>query len=297
LRVKLGLGSAQFGMDYGVTNTRGRVSANEVGRILGLAGAAGIDTIDTASLYGDAEAVLGSALIGRPAFRLVTKTPKLDSPGPGVTFADRVETTFDNSCRKLGVSRVHGLLFHRASDLLSAEGPAAWARAESLKSAGRIARIGVSIADIDSGMHVARRYPIEIAQLPVNILDQRALKSGFADDLRSRDVELHARSPFLQGVLAAPIDSLPAFLGAARRHLERLAAALAVQGMSLMEGALRFVLGLSAVDRVIVGVTSAGEIERLIGIASASTTVDFDFAAWSFDDPNVIDPPKWPAKT
>ena len=57
---KLALGSAQFGLAYGISNSHGKVSMNEVFRILTLAKSLGINTIDTASAYGNSEDVLGS---------------------------------------------------------------------------------------------------------------------------------------------------------------------------------------------------------------------------------------------
>ena len=52
---KLGLGTVQFGLPYGVSNTRGQVSRAEAAAILALAAKAGIATLDTAAGYGTAE--------------------------------------------------------------------------------------------------------------------------------------------------------------------------------------------------------------------------------------------------
>ena len=56
---RLALGTAQFGMSYGIANTSGQVSRDEAKAILDLATANGIDTIDTAIAYGESEACLG----------------------------------------------------------------------------------------------------------------------------------------------------------------------------------------------------------------------------------------------
>ena len=45
---KLVLGTAQFGLHYGIANRAGQVSKEETGRILKRAEEAGIDTLDTA---------------------------------------------------------------------------------------------------------------------------------------------------------------------------------------------------------------------------------------------------------
>ena len=72
---ELALGTVQFGLAYGATNTRGQVPEDEVARILGSARQAGVRFLDTASAYGTAEAVLGRTLPPGHDFRIVTKTP------------------------------------------------------------------------------------------------------------------------------------------------------------------------------------------------------------------------------
>ena len=57
--MKLAIGTAQFGLDYGVSNTDGQVSEEDVDKILRAAIKAKITTIDTASNYGNSERVFG----------------------------------------------------------------------------------------------------------------------------------------------------------------------------------------------------------------------------------------------
>ena len=56
---KIVLGTAQFGLDYGINNKRGRIRADEVLRMLDEAASSGIDTVDTAYSYGDSEKIIG----------------------------------------------------------------------------------------------------------------------------------------------------------------------------------------------------------------------------------------------
>src|SRR5262249_12663080 len=76
--MKLGLGTVQFGLAYGVSNQAGQTPVGEVREILTVARTAGVDLLDTAPSYGVAEQVLGEALAGDRYFRVVTKTPPLE---------------------------------------------------------------------------------------------------------------------------------------------------------------------------------------------------------------------------
>ena len=56
---KLALGTVQFGLDYGITNSEGKVQIREVASILEYAKDKNINILDTASGYGNSEEVLG----------------------------------------------------------------------------------------------------------------------------------------------------------------------------------------------------------------------------------------------
>src|SRR4051812_21051223 len=71
---RIGLGTVQFGINYGVSNTSGQVSAPEISAILATAREAGIRVLDTAASYGTAEQALGRALQPGHRFDIVTKT-------------------------------------------------------------------------------------------------------------------------------------------------------------------------------------------------------------------------------
>ena len=74
--MRLAIGTAQFGSDYGVSSAPGRLSTSAIKSILRLARKSGIDTLDTAAAYGDSEEILGS--IGVSNWRIVTKVPRYD---------------------------------------------------------------------------------------------------------------------------------------------------------------------------------------------------------------------------
>ena len=60
LTSRLALGTAQFGLAYGINNKSGQTQLSEVQSILSEAKRCGVDTLDTAAAYGQSEEVLGS---------------------------------------------------------------------------------------------------------------------------------------------------------------------------------------------------------------------------------------------
>ena len=59
---KIAIGTAQFGLDYGIANQNGKVNANEIRSILNFAHENNINTLDTAKAYGSSEKSIGNYL-------------------------------------------------------------------------------------------------------------------------------------------------------------------------------------------------------------------------------------------
>jgi len=294
--MKLGLGTAQFGMPYGVTNAAGRVAPEQAAAILRNAADGGVDLVDTAAAYGESEAVLGAILWPRHPFRIVSKLPPLALLPPHGTPAERMEGAVEGSLRRLRQDTLYGLLLHRAADLCEASGPAVLATLNALKRTGRVAKIGVSVygaAEIDA---VLERCTPDIVQLPLNALDQRLLRSGHVARLAAAGVEIHARSIFLQGVLLADPADLPDHFSPFLPVLQRFREKARASGTDPLRMALRFVSSLPAVHAAIVGVTTPAELDD---IQAAFRDCGQDTADWSgyrCDDEKLVNPSLWPAR-
>ena len=74
---KLSLGTAQFGSQYEVANSKGPIDDSEAEKILIYASKVGINTLDTAIVYGNAEKRLGN--FGVSGFKIVSKIPAIDN--------------------------------------------------------------------------------------------------------------------------------------------------------------------------------------------------------------------------
>ena len=112
---QLCLGTAQFGLSYGITNQQGQVPEGEVRRILNRAALSGIHLLDTAQAYGTSELLLGRCWPAESPRRLISKLPAGSLPPSW-------EDSLIASLKNLQASNLHGLLLHRASDLLEKNG-------------------------------------------------------------------------------------------------------------------------------------------------------------------------------
>lgn len=285
---RLGLGTVQLGLRYGVAHAGPRPTRREALGVIHRAAALGVGTLDTAPRYGAAEDVVG-AHPDRGRFRIVTKTGP-EEGGPGC-----IERGVERSLGRLGVDRVHGLLEHDASRLLGPGGDDRWRAMERVRAGGRAARIGASVYGPEELIELLERYPLGIVQAPLNALDRRMLDSGALERLAGLGVEVHLRSALLQGALAARPESL-----AANPALARAVAAFHARcgesALTPLEAALGFVLDAAPEALVVVGAQSAAQLDELVSAgdrALARANSEGASGGTGSDDPDVYDPRRW----
>lgn len=285
----------QFGLAYGVTNERGRVPEPEAGRIVETAIAAGVDLFDTAAAYGDSESVLGRALGPHSGVRIVSKLPAIAADSIGAAEVEWCRAAVDGSLARLRRASLDTLLLHRPDDLRKAGADRLAALLMELKRSGVVGKIGVSAYDSAQIEFARTALPLGVVQVPVNLLDQRLLQDGTLQRLKLGRIEIHARSAFLQGALLANPERLPRHFARYRDQLRAVAAAAEGAGLSRLSLCLRFVLTQPLVDRVIVGVTSVGELQQIVEAAKDPAALPDDLAKLACGDPNLINPSLWQA--
>jgi spore coat polysaccharide biosynthesis protein SpsF len=203
LQAGLVLGSAQFGLSYGIANRSGKPDDEELHAILELAERHGVSHIDTAAGYGDSEHRIGSALRPDSPLEVVTKLPPnvLDGQPPAREAEQRVHVAIDRSLWLLERPRLDAVLLHRFEHYEGAKGPV-WQTLLQLKGEGKIGRIGASVYGPDELTALLQNLDVGLVQVPFNILDRRWLEPAVQHAIAARpDVILHGRSALLQGLL------------------------------------------------------------------------------------------------
>ena len=99
--MKIALGTAQFGSNYGIANKSGKINYKEAKKILKLAKKNKINTIDTAINYLDSEKILGK--IGVRKFNIVTKLPAI--PKKNKNIEKWIRSKIHKSLKRLKIKR------------------------------------------------------------------------------------------------------------------------------------------------------------------------------------------------
>jgi aryl-alcohol dehydrogenase-like predicted oxidoreductase len=290
---RIGLGTAQFGADYGISNRDGRPDEKEVAAILARAVEAGIGYLDTAASYGNAEILVGRHLPGGHHLRIITKLPPIPANNVSADHGHAMLDAAAQSLDRLRAGQVHALLIHDARDLRKPGWQHLIQALREAQARGWASRIGLSVYDASDLALVEGRFTPDVVQLPFNALDHRLAVSGWLDRLRSSGIEVHARSIFLQGLLLMEPAALPPFFAPMRSALAYLRERWAAARVSPLAGCLRFALSKRDIDAVIVGVNRARELAEITALADLrAECVD---GAPLVIDPIYLDPRQWPA--
>lgn len=296
----LALGTAQFGLDYGVTNAGGRLDDATARELLAVGSDLHLSLLDTAGGYGNSEERLGRLLASSPEYpwQVMTKTPASRSQRITATEIALFETAWQQSRKRLGPGRLHGLLVHHADDLLVPGGEALQGWLRELRASGQVAHIGVSVYDADQIDGLFTRYgrdgrPFDIVQFPASIADQRLLAGPALGQLHGMGVQLHVRSLYLQGLLLASPEFVEARFPGKGPWLRRLRAFCAEQHLSPVQACMSFFRSNPLLHVAVVGATSSGELRQIRqGFDSAPR---MDWGGWAENDPQWVDPRRWKA--
>lgn len=281
---KIILGTAQFGLDYGVNNLLGQLPEPQVLEVLAYAYAHGIRLLDTAFVYGDSERLIGKFHgVNNYRFQLISKAPSGDP--------DTIEGYIHKSLSLLNLSSLHGYLVHDFEWFK--RNKHIWEKLKMLKNQKIIEKIGFSLYYPHEAIELIEQgIEFDLLQIPFNVFDQRF--AGLLFDLKKRNVEIHARSVFLQGMVFKDPSSLPASFALLSNKLMMLRTAAESAGQSVAEACLRFVLNNNQIDNVVLGVDSLNNLKQLLAITSIEGKNNNGLLNdLSIDNEDIILPFRW----
>ena len=284
---KIAIGTANFGMQYGVANSQGKLSKNSVAEILGLAKSLGVTCLDTANAYGESQNALGE--FGVRNWRVVSKISSIPRDCEDVRSFVRAE--IDLILTSLNLSEFDTVLVHNPKDLMGNVSEIVYEELQKAKSQGQVEKIGVSIYDPSDLESITSQFQLDVVQAPINVFDNRLQDSGWLDRLASMGVEVHARSVFLQGVLLSAIAQNNDFFKPWKATFEKWNRFAESSGTSAMMNCIKHVNSYDKVTFAVVGVDSAQNLSEVFDAFSArpQRINEDNFGV----DSQLINPARW----
>lgn len=284
------LGSAQFGGSNGFNPKKSSISIDEIVKIIDKAKDFNINTIDTAKNYGNAEKILGDYGVNK--FNVITKLtiPEISDDA----IDDWILNQCVNSKEKLKLDNLYGVLVHNCRNLSQKTRELVYIKLLHLKQVGLINKIGVSIYDPSELEKIEMIDHLDLVQAPINVLDRRLENSGWLKKLHLANIEIHARSVFLQGLLLLIRNQIPSKFSKWSPIWDEWSSFLLRHNMSPIAACLSYPASLEEISGIVIGVES---MENLIEVYNHSMNVDtinmFRSSSNIFPDRALIDPFNW----
>ena len=299
---RLTLGSAQWGMAYGIANHQGPPDDATLEAMLTRARDAGIRAIDTARAYGESETRIGRALRAVPSnegWRVITKlAPDVHEQGVGIAEClERVSTSLSESRVALGQDALPVVLLHRFAHRHACGGKL-WRTLLAERDAGRIGQLGVSAATPEEAWAALDDPDVEVLQVASSLLDLRLVRQEFFPRARELGRTVYVRSIFLQGVAHRDPTTLPGFLAPATEALRTIHAAASQLGVPPRALFLGFAREFLPGAHPIVGCETDAQLAELLADWS-DERIDVAALAPLIErlptlEADVVDPSRWP---
>jgi aryl-alcohol dehydrogenase-like predicted oxidoreductase len=275
LNHKIGLGTVQFGLPYGISNTAGQTKPEEVSKILQFAIANGITVLDTASAYGNAEQVLGQNTLKQ--FSIVSK---YITPSAGKTIGQQLQ----NTLASLQVKNLYGYLAHRPAEIL--EDAAQWKIIKDFQQKELVTKVGFSLnTPQELKALLDKNFIPDLIQVPYNYFDNRF--EDLMKRLKEKGCEVHTRSAFLQGLFFKDTETLPTFFNAVKPLIKNAQQ----QAKSISGALLRHVATRPFIDTVIIGVENVEQLQNNIN----DLNIEFELEKNNAKIPEeILMPMYWP---
>ncbi len=265
--MKLCLGTVQFGMDYGI---QGREHPSEilVDEMLVYAFNHGINCLDTASVYGNAEEVIGNFIKKHrkkiDKIQMVSKMPSYSLKTiSDKAWSDTMLYHAEHSITTLGIDKLYAYLFHYAGSIFEEKAVDALI---SVVDKGLAEKIGVSIYSAEEAMKALEYQEIKVIQIPYNVFDQRLDQCGFFQKAKKAGVEIFARSTLLQGLVMMTPDRLPEKMSFAADYLRRFLNICSEYSISPLQTAVGYVSASPYIDYIVFGADNKKQLAEYIAM-------------------------------
>lgn len=290
-----GLGTVQFGLDYGFTK---RKTQEEVNDILNVAVDNNITLIDTAREYGDSEKKIGEFIKEYDNnFIIATKLGLIDDLNNlNYSFLNNhIQTSIEESLSNLNLDKIPISLLHQVDERLYKNNDF-WACIADLKQDGMLCDFGVSVYDTDFTKEIIELHGdiIDYLQIPYNIFDKSF--DCLFDEFEKYNIDVISRSTFLKGIIPSPIEDIPGELKDILPYKLKLDEVCENLNIGVAELATLFVYYNQNISSTIFGVNSPQELEnniKTIEEFNEDILNDVDFDGLTISDSRLIDPRQW----
>lgn len=283
------LGTAQLGMNYGISNTHGRPSNEQANNLLSYAASQGVALLDTAQAYGASEDIIGD--YSKTRFEVQTKVGRF--PESDQDFGEWLVSKVERSRNKISNHNLKTVFLHD-SDQFQGE-----LRRRSISALHYLMRefpnlkLGASIYDPSEWQYLKEIEEISIYQIPFSILDRRFERSGIIQEMVDSGKSVQARSIYLQGLLLMNISQVPKYFHKWLYVIKDFHDFCRKVGVSPIQASSSFVMSNPIFEGILMGFNNMNEMQYFINESRDENLTLGDYPTFGDLDSELLDPRMW----
>lgn len=283
---KLILGTAQFGLNYGINNLLGKPKKETVFEILSYAYENGIRFLDSAELYGNAHDIIGEfhKIYPSKKFQIITKLPH--------DFDGVLDNKIKNYLNQLNIDSLNAILFHSFDSYVRHK-----LHLEDIVKCKNIdfKYLGVSVYTNEQMNEVINDVNIDIIQIPFNLFDNLNLRGELLIKAKSKNKLIHTRSAFLQGLFFMKKDNPNSIRIKLENEFNIVESISFKSSISIGSVALNYCLLQPNIDGVLVGVDSLHQLKENISYSKQNIPHQFldQINSIRVDNVELLNPTMW----
>lgn len=270
------LGTAQFNSNYGVTNFK-KTKINKIteGKIIKLFDHSEMIELDTSNNY-----PLNLKLLKKIKKFFLLNTKIMTDDVNNISQVNKQILKF----KEIKNLKINVVFVHDGDKILTNNGRKILNYLYNLKKKGLIQKVGISFHNFEIIHKVIKIFKIDVIQIPLSIVDQRAVK--YFNLFKRFNIIVQVRSIFLQGALLTKVRSNKNLckiydkFNQIRSEIDKIRVILS------------FAFKNEYIDKVIVGVRSDYELKKIINLDHFYNNHAM-FKKLKTDDQFVINPLNW----
>lgn len=285
---KLVLGTAQFGMNYGVANKTGKINKSEMFNILRTSRLNGIKTLDTASGYGNCQKDLGD--LGIDEWEVISKISNYGYKKNEIKA--NIILQIKKTLKDLNIKSIDTLLLHTPDDLTGEYRYEIYNALLESKRKQFCKKIGISAYEYDQVLKITEEFKIDVVQFPYSIFNTELDTTGLISYLRKHKIEIHVRSIFLQGLLLMGSQERGSYFKKWDVLFERWESWIIKNDISKIEACVSYVLQNKYIDKIILGIDTKEHLQEILEIFKKSNHKEIP-NLFSCEDQKLTNPLNW----
>ncbi len=290
LNKKLILGGAQIGTNYGISNNKTQTISNSK-KLIDLCETNNIKIIDTAIEYKTPNKIIN--YIGlKKNFKIISKIPHLKKSQSIKKYIKELDNKIYSNLLKYNKKKFEALLVHNSRDIQKKNGYLIYNKILDYKKNNLTKKIGISVYDKNSCLDILNKYDFDIVQLPINIFNHSFLVEKFLNKMKSKNIEIHARSIFFQGLIFINPENLNPYFNKVKNKFFDFHQDCNYDRIEKINQCIKFLDNIPQIDKYIIGFNNDIHLNEFLNIKPKKYNL-LNFKKYMIKEKKFTNPSQW----